>query len=129
MLSSLLPALLGRPVALGVIPLGTGNVWARELGLPLDPERAIVAQLAGPARPVDVGRANGRPFLVIASAGFDAQIVNLVESGSKSLGQIAYPLAGASLAGVVRGTPCRITLDAEPPRQLELLACMVTNGR
>jgi hypothetical protein len=47
-----------------------GNVWARELGLPLDPVRAIAAQLAHPPHMVDVGCANGRPFLSIASAGF-----------------------------------------------------------
>jgi diacylglycerol kinase family enzyme len=79
LLARILPAVLHTPTALGVIPLGTGNVWARELGLPLQPERAITRQLAGPPRPVDVGTANGRPFLVIASAGLDARIVELVE--------------------------------------------------
>lgn len=129
LLADILPAVLGTSVPLGVVPLGTGNVWARELGLPLDPERAIAAQLGTPPRPVDVGRANGRPFLVIASAGFDAQIVRLVESGSKTLGQIAYPLAGVSLAGAMRGVRCRVSIDDEPPLELELLAAIATNGR
>lgn len=128
-LSDMLPAVLGTSVPLGVVPLGTGNVWARELGLPLDPERAIAAQLSRPANPVDVGVANGRPFLVIASVGFDAQIVNLVEASIKGLGQFAYPLAGVSLAAAVRGTRCRVALDEQPPREVELLACQVVNGR
>jgi diacylglycerol kinase (ATP) len=129
MLADILPALLGTSVALGVVPRGTGNVWARELGIPLDPESAIAVQLARPPRLVDVGRANGRPFLIIASAGFDARIVSEVEARSKALGQIAYPLAGVGLAGSVRGMPCLIYLDDEAPRELELLAVIATNGR
>lgn len=125
----MLPTLIETEVALGVIPLGTGNVWARELGLPLDPRRAISRQLARPPRPVDLGRANGRLFLTIASVGFDAHIVRMVESGSKTLGQIAYPLAGVSLAGTLRGTLCRVRINGEPPKQLALLAGIVTNGR
>jgi diacylglycerol kinase (ATP) len=129
LLAAMLPALLEREVALGVVPLGTGNVWARELALPLDLEGAIAAQLACQPARVDLGRANGRLFLVIASVGFDAQIVGLVEAGSKALGQLAYPLAGVALAGAVRGVRCRIRFDDEPPRELELLAGLATNGR
>lgn len=91
LLSQMLPALLHSDVALGVVPFGTGNVWARELGLPLHPERAIAAQLAGPPQPVDVGFANGQPFLVIASVGWEARIVAMVEAdaATKALGQRA----------------------------------------
>lgn len=129
LLADILPAILHTPIPLGVVPLGTGNVWARELGLPLDAERAVAVQLAGPARPVDVGQANGRPFLVIASVGFDAQIVQLVEAQIKALGQIAYPLAGVSLAAALRGVLCRVEIDDEPPVDVSLLAAMATNGR
>jgi diacylglycerol kinase (ATP) len=131
MLARILPALLGTPVALGVVPLGTGNVWARELRLPLQPERAIAAQLAQPARRVDIGMANLRPFLVIASAGLDARIVAHVESevGAKGLGHLAYPLGGLVLAADVRGVTTRIWLDDAPPIQVELLAGIVSNGR
>lgn len=128
-LASILPAILETRVALGVVPLGTGNVWARELGLSLNVKRAIQTQLANSPRSVDVGRANGRPFLVIASAGFDASIVEFVEAQSKMLGQIAYPLAGMSLVSAVRGVPSRVWLDDEPPLELALLAGIATNGR
>ena len=131
LLARILPAVLHTNIPLGVVPLGTGNVWARELDLPLQPERAIARQLSAPPRRVDVGTANGRPFLVIASAGLDARIVEVVEgdAGTKALGQLAYPLAGVSLAAGLRGVPTRIWLDDEPPIQLELLAGIVTNGR
>ena len=131
LLARILPAVLGTDVALGVVPLGTGNVWARELGLPLQPERAIAMQLVAPARRVDTGVANGRPFLVIASAGLDARIVELVEGtpGNKSWGQLAYPLAGFTLAAGLRGVRTRLWLDKDAPIELDLLAAMVTNGR
>ena len=131
LLARILPAVLNTDVALGVVPLGTGNVWARELGLPLRPEHAIARQLAEPPRRVDVGTANGRPFLVIASAGLDARIVELVEAdaGAKALGQLAYPLAGFSLAAGLRGVRTRVWLDDDPPIELNLLAGIVTNGR
>lgn len=130
MLAAILPALMGTPVALGVVPLGTGNVWARELGLPLLTEAAIAAQLADPPRPVDVGWANGeRPFLVAASAGFDASIVRAVEAGGKGLGQLAYPLAGLGLAPAARGTVCRVEVDDEPALEMSLLAAIAMNGR
>jgi YegS/Rv2252/BmrU family lipid kinase len=131
LLSRLLPAMVNTDVALGVVPLGTGNVWARELGLPLRPERAIAHQLASSPRRVDVGSANGRLFLVIASTGLDARIVELIESdaAAKRLGHIAYPLAGLSLAPGLRGVSARVQLDNEPPIEVDLLAAMMTNGR
>jgi YegS/Rv2252/BmrU family lipid kinase len=130
-LARILPAVAHTDIALGVVPLGTGNVWARELGLPLRPEQAIARQLASPARRVDVGRANERLFLVIASAGLDARIVEVIEreAGPKGWGQLAYPLVGLSLAPGLRGALTRVWLDDEPPVELNLLACMVSNGR
>jgi YegS/Rv2252/BmrU family lipid kinase len=130
-LAQILPAILNTDVALGVIPLGTGNVWARELRLPLDPRRAIVAQLSAPPSRVDVGLANRRPFLVITSFGLDARIVEMVESdtGAKALGQLAYPLAGLALASALRGTPTRVWLNDDDPVELILLAGIITNGQ
>jgi len=130
-LAQILPAILNTDVALGVIPLGTGNVWARELRLPLDPRRAIIAQLGAPPARVDVGLANQRPFLVITSFGLDARIVEMVESdtGAKALGQLAYPLAGLALASGLRGTPTRVWLNDDDPVELILLAGIVTNGQ
>ena len=130
-LAQILPAILNTNIALGVVPLGTGNVWARELRLPLDPRRAIATQLSAPPNRVDVGLANLRPFLVIASVGLDARIVELVESdtGAKALGQLAYPLAGLALASGMRGTPTRVWLNDDEPVDLILLAGIVTNGQ
>ncbi|HEY2592800.1 MAG TPA: diacylglycerol kinase family protein, partial [Chloroflexota bacterium] len=130
-LARILPAVAHTETALGVVPLGTGNVWARELGLPLKPELAIARQLASVPRRVDVGRANDRMFLVLASAGLDARIVEVIEheAGPKGLGQLAYPLVGLGVGLSMRGAQTRVWLDDEPPLDLDLLACMVSNGR
>lgn len=66
--------LLGSETALGIVPVGSGNGLARTLGLPLAPERAIAALERALVRRMDVGMVNGRPFLNVAGAGFDAAI-------------------------------------------------------
>ena len=79
------------PPPLAVLPLGTANVLAAEIGL--DPAPAAVAHtiLAGPARPVTVGMANGRCFTVMAGVGFDAHVVAGVSLRLKRLlGRGAY---------------------------------------
>lgn len=128
-LASILPAILHTDVALGVVPLGTGNVWARELGLSLEVKGSITTQLDAPPRRVDIGLANAVPFLVVASAGFDAQIVYEVEASAKALGQMSYPIVGLGMAGQARGVRCRIKFDDEPSFEMPLLAGIATNGR
>jgi YegS/Rv2252/BmrU family lipid kinase len=66
--------LLGTGTAFGLVPMGSGNGLARTLGIPLRPARALDALAGGQPRAMDVGMANGRPFLNVAGAGFDAQV-------------------------------------------------------
>lgn len=66
--------LLGSDTALGIVPVGSGNGLARALGIPLEPRAALFALEAGVTRRMDVGLANGRPFLNVAGAGFDAHV-------------------------------------------------------
>ncbi|MBV9582422.1 MAG: diacylglycerol kinase family lipid kinase, partial [Chloroflexi bacterium] len=107
------------------------NVWARELGLPLDPEPAIARQLATEPRQVDLGRANGRLYLAVASAGLDARIVEIMESdrSPKRLGQLAYPLVALSLAPEVRGVRAVVRFDDQAPLEVNLLLGVISNGR
>ncbi|MBC7284583.1 diacylglycerol kinase family protein [Hoeflea sp.] len=60
---------------LGVIPLGTMNLFARGLGLPLDPPAAIEALASATVMPLDIATANGRPFVHQFSAGMHARMV------------------------------------------------------
>lgn len=93
--------LLARPAprpALGVIPQGTVNVLTQELGLP--EESAALAEIfaRGGTKPLHVGLANGRPFVLMASAGLDAAIVQSVDLGlKKALGRFAYAVAAAKI--------------------------------
>src|SRR4028119_815316 len=59
-------ALTGTDTALAVLPGGTGNLLAVNLGLPLDAKEAMELALHGQAHPTDVGRANGQVFLIMA---------------------------------------------------------------
>jgi YegS/Rv2252/BmrU family lipid kinase len=73
-------ALVGTEVALGVIPAGSGNGFARHFGIPLVPHRAV-ASLAGAAvRRIDVGMVNESPFFVTCSMAWDASIARFFES-------------------------------------------------
>ena len=67
-------ALLGSQTPLAIIPAGSGNGLARELGIPLRPAAAIAAALQGRPRVIDAGELAGRPFFNVAGVGFDARI-------------------------------------------------------
>jgi len=90
-------ALTGTGVALGVLPLGTGNLLARNLGLPVDRDKAIETALAGRDRTIDVGRLeDGTVFVIMAGAGFDAAMMREAPEGLKSaVGWPAYLVGGA----------------------------------
>jgi len=77
----------GHEVALGIIPMGTGNVFAREMGLPFPkspgddaPARAARIIIQHPPARIDVGKANGHFFLAWAGVGLDAHVTREVES-------------------------------------------------
>lgn len=87
-------ALAGSGVALAVLPGGTGNLLAMNLGLPLDCEAAVQAALTAAARPLDIGWANGTVFLIMAGMGLDARMVRDAGRAAKQrLGVLAYIMA------------------------------------
>ena len=89
---------LGENATLGILPLGTANVLARELGLPLDLERACQRILNGERTRIDVGVATNREgverrFACMAGVGFDAHVVSAVTPRLKNyLGTLAFAL-------------------------------------
>jgi len=119
---------------LAVLPLGTVNVFARELGLPLKPLDAWRAALAGRERRMDVGfadyaaleRTQRRCFVQLAGAGLDARAISLVDWGvKKRLGPLAYAVAGAK---AMRGPHPQITVEADGQSATGELV-LVGNGR
>jgi diacylglycerol kinase (ATP) len=104
--------LAGSSTALATLPLGTMNVWARELKLPLQPLAAAEAMLEWQVRPIDLGRAGDRYFLLMAGIGFDAAITAGVKTAEKRrLGALAYVLRGIEEALNIRGARARLILD------------------
>ena len=81
--------ILGSATPLGIIPMGTANVFAREVGLPFSPEHVASALLYGTVRAIPVGQINARPFLFVVGIGFDAEAVAHFEaSGTRQFGRI-----------------------------------------
>lgn len=105
-------ALAGAETALAVLAGGTANVWAKEAGIPRAFPRAIAAHLDGQRVPLDLGRANGEPFLLMAGIGWDAQIAATVPPPLKRrLGVLAYVLHGAPMLPRLRARPLAWSAD------------------
>jgi len=79
--------LLGSRTALGLVPTGSGNGLARALRIPLRPDAALRALQDAVVRRMDVGMANGRPFLNVAGAGFDALVGEAFHEWGRSGGR------------------------------------------
>ena len=128
-LNEAIQGLAGTETAIGALPLGTMNVWARELGLVLDPVEAARQLASGQVRRVDLGRANGRYFLLMAGLGVDAEAVLAAEGAPKRrFGALALIVAGI-VAGA-RTTGSRLTLRVDgQPRRLQGAMVVVGNTR
>jgi diacylglycerol kinase (ATP) len=117
-------------IELGVIPLGTGNDFARTLGLPDDPEDAARAIVDGRPRDVDLGHASGpgarRLFVNACIGGFPVRVDEVVSGSTKrALGPLAYIAAGGKAA--VDLTRSTVTMNGV--RVEDCVAAGVGNGR
>jgi diacylglycerol kinase (ATP) len=108
-----LEPLAGTTTSLGVVPLGTGNLLAANLGLPGDLSSARRAFDHDPER-IDLGNVNGEPFAVMAGSGFDALMIRDASDTAKArVGPLAYV---ASAAHHVRSelVHTTVTVDGVP---------------
>jgi YegS/Rv2252/BmrU family lipid kinase len=120
--------LAGTEAALGVLPLGTANDFARSLRIPADLERAAAVIARGRVRTVDVGRAGRRAFLNAASVGVSSALTRrLGPELKRRAGKLAYPVAGAA-AATAPPFRARIEWDGEA-LELRALQIVVGNGR
>ena len=88
-------ALGGAKATLAVIPAGTSNLFATNLGIHRDITEAVRVALRGDRRRVDVGRFNGERFAVMAGVGFDAAMIKDADGLKDRFGRAAYILSGA----------------------------------
>jgi YegS/Rv2252/BmrU family lipid kinase len=86
-------ALVGTDVTMGVVPVGSGNGFARHFGIPLAPARAVAALSRAVTTAIDVGYINQRPFLVTSSMAWDATLVRTFER-FRVRGILPYVFAG-----------------------------------
>ena len=96
-------ALIGTETPLGIIPVGTGNVLAHEIGLAATAGAVAPMLLDGPIATVACAKANDEPFLLMVGAGFDARVLGALDQRLKSrVGKMAYagPLLGALIRPV-----------------------------
>lgn len=106
-------ALAGTGVPMAIMPAGTANLLAANLGVPQDIDEALAIALDGRRVRLDVGRANGEVFAVMAGAGMDALVIGGADDDVKAkIGRLAYI---ASAAKSVRADPfqAEIEIDGE----------------
>jgi len=86
-----LDAVAGRDIAVAIVPAGTANLLAANLGIPDDVGTAVRIGIYGDRRPLDIGVLNGKRFAVMAGVGFDAHMMLMADGGLKERwGQLAY---------------------------------------
>jgi len=89
-------AAVGAPVTLAVLPAGTANLFASNLGIRKNIEEAVKIGLHGSRRQLDVGRINREHFGVMAGTGLDALMIRDADAGLKDkVGRVAYVWTGA----------------------------------
>jgi YegS/Rv2252/BmrU family lipid kinase len=107
--------LAGSGTVLGVIPLGTENIFARDLGIPPAIKDACRVLLEGEVRRFDLGRIGERHFICMAGAGMDAEVVARVEKKAKGVfGSFAYAYTAFQFLSRYRGFHARILVDGNP---------------
>ncbi len=120
--------LAGTPAALGLLPMGTMNVFATELGLPAGNLPACWDIIrAGHARSIDLPKANEKHFVQLAGIGLDAQAVKETSvTSKKNFGPLSYLISAAQIAS--RPSP-HLTVTADDRPALEGSFVLVGNGR
>ncbi|GAB7038104.1 MULTISPECIES: diacylglycerol/lipid kinase family protein [Catenuloplanes] len=87
--------LAGTDATLSILPAGTANLFATNLGIPEDLAEAVRIGLHGTEKKLDLGRINGEHFAVMAGAGFDGHLISEADRGAKDqLGKLAYVWTG-----------------------------------
>ena len=124
-------ALAGTRVAMAIIPGGSGNGLARDLGVPLDAAAAFAVAAGGANRAIDAGDLNGSLFFNVAGIGLDANIAKRLAAPGARRGLLGYVLATVSElpAYVARDYTIAIAGSGLPPITTSALIIALANSR
>jgi len=126
-LNEVVNGIAGADVALGLLPVGTINVFALELGFPTDLERAIRILRKGKIKKLDLAYANDRFFIQLAGVGLDAQIVAKTDLRlKKSWGPLSYVFTAGQIIGK---QPPVLEIETAEGKQMEGSFVLIGNGR
>ena len=127
-INEIVNGIAGRNVALGLLPVGTMNVFATELGLPTnDLRRCWEIIQENRTRPVDLPSANGKHFVQLAGVGLDAQVVKETSRAFKrNFGPLSYMISAAQIAS---RQPPHLRIESENAVTEEGSFVLVGNGR
>lgn len=109
-LACLVRELAGEGACVGLIPAGRGNDFARVVGIPTDPREAALTLLEGEDRLFDLGEANGKAFLGIASFGFDSDANRIANETKVIRGSLVYVYA--ALRALISWKPARFEISS-----------------
>ena len=113
MVQRCIDVLAGSDACLAIVPAGTANLLATNLGIPKNIEEAVAVGLRGERRRIDVGRLNKERFAVMAGAGFDAAMIRDAGGLKDRLGRAAYVWTGS---GNLRAKPFRAQISVDGAR-------------
>jgi len=121
---------LGNERPLGILPLGTLNLFARDIGLPLDPVAAAVAVAAAAPAAIDLADLNGRPFAIWAALGLHPWVVRRRDHLQRRGWRKTLAMLVAVLRGLLRFVPVTLTLrlDDGAPRVLRTPLLVICNN-
>lgn len=108
--------LIGRGPALGILPIGSGNGFARHIGMPLDPAMTLDACRGGRIVTIDTGEVNGIPFLGVMGIGFDALVADRFAS-STVRGLETYVREGLRAFAEFHAGDYEVTCDGETKQE------------
>lgn len=125
-INEVINGLVDQPIPLAVMPLGTANVLAHEIGLQMTPKSIAKIIAHAPPKPISLGVVNGRRFVMMAGFGFDAYVVSRVNPGVKKLlGKAAYVASTFKALLAFNFPKYRVSVDGQ---RFDVASAVIANG-
>lgn len=125
----IIAGMINSNVKLGIIPYGTGNMLAANLGIPTLTSKSIDTILEGHSQKIDIGKINNKYFAFMAGCGFDSRLIKeLPKENKKKFGLWAYFIEGFKQAFKAKSVRFKIKLDNEKTIRTKALTVIVANS-